>query len=72
MKFKNKLTQEIVEANGYAQEFAYTHNSKWEKVEKEKNGDYTIAEIKEKLNELEIEYDSNAKKAELLALLPKE
>lgn len=33
MKFKNKLNNEIVEAKGYTQEFAYSHNSNWEKVE---------------------------------------
>lgn len=35
MKFKSKKTNEIVEAKGYVQEFAYSHNSEWEKqVEK--------------------------------------
>ncbi len=33
MKFKNKSTNEVVEPKGYAQEFAYIHNSNWEKVE---------------------------------------
>lgn len=38
MKFKNKKTNEIVEPKGYVQEFAYSHNSNWEKVvEKTKN-----------------------------------
>ena len=32
MKFKNKKTNEIVETKGYAQEFAYSHNSEWDKV----------------------------------------
>lgn len=32
MKFKNKKTNEIVEVKGYVQEFAYSHNSEWEKV----------------------------------------
>lgn len=32
MKFKNKKTGEIVEPKDYAKEFAYIHNSEWEKV----------------------------------------
>ena len=32
MKYKNKKTGEIVEAKDYAKEFAYIHNSEWEKV----------------------------------------
>lgn len=31
MKFKNKKTDQIVEVKGYVQEFAYSHNSEWEK-----------------------------------------
>lgn len=33
MKFKSKKTNKIVEVEGYVQEFAYSHNSEWEKVE---------------------------------------
>lgn len=33
MKFKNKKTNEVVEIKDYVQEFAYRHNSEWEKVE---------------------------------------
>lgn len=33
MKYRNKNSNEIVEAKGYVQEFAYSHNSEWEKVE---------------------------------------
>lgn len=33
MKFKNKKTDKTVEVKGYVQEFAYSHNSEWEKVE---------------------------------------
>lgn len=32
MKYKNKETSEIVETKDYVQEFAYSHNSEWEKV----------------------------------------
>lgn len=35
MKFKSKKTNEIVEVKGYVQEFAYSHNSEWEKVVEE-------------------------------------
>lgn len=41
---------------------------KKEKTEKE----LTVAEIKAKLTELNIEFDDKAKKADLLALLPQE
>lgn len=70
MKFKSKKTNEIVEIKGYVQEFAYSHNSEWEKVEETK--ELTKAEIQAKLEELGIEYDKNAKKEELMALLPQE
>lgn len=33
MKYKSKKTNEIVEVKGYVQEFAYSHNSEWEKAE---------------------------------------
>lgn len=36
MKFKSKKTNKIVEIKGYVQEFAYSHNSEWEKVVEEK------------------------------------
>lgn len=32
MKFKSKKTNKIVEVTGYTQEYAYSHNSEWEKV----------------------------------------
>lgn len=73
MKFINKETNEIVEAKGYTQEFAYSHNSNWKEVEETaKSKEPTIADIKAKLDELNIEYDSKAKKEELIALLSKE
>lgn len=37
MKFKNKINQEVVEANTYTQVFAYSHNSNWEKIEEIKD-----------------------------------
>lgn len=33
MKFKNKRTNQIVRANNYAELFAFSHNSNYEKVE---------------------------------------
>lgn len=73
MKFKNKRTGKTVEAKGYVQEFAYSHNSEWEKInETSKPKEATIAEIKNKLDELGIDYDSEAKKEDLVTLLPKE
>ena len=69
MKFKNKQTQEIVEVNGYVQEYAYSHNSNWKKI-KEGTKELTVAEIKAKLDKLEIKYDKKAKKNDLIALLP--
>ena len=73
MKYKNKHTNKIVEARGYVQEFAYSHNSEWEKVKEDnKSKEPTIAEIKAKLDELKIEYDNKAKKEDLIALLTKE
>lgn len=70
MKFKNKITNEIVEVKGYTLESAYSHNSNWEKVEQPKEP--TKSDIQKQLDELGIEYDNKAKKEDLLALLPKE
>lgn len=73
MKFKNKKTNEIVETKGYVQEFAYSHNSEWEKLkEVSKPKEPTKAEIQAKLEELRIEYDKKANKEDLMALLPQE
>lgn len=72
MKFKSKKTNEIVEAKGYVQEFAYSHNSEWEKVEEIKVKELTKAEIQAKLEELGIKYDKNANKETLISLLPQE
>ena len=33
MRFKNKRTNQIVRANNYAELFAFSHNSNYEKVE---------------------------------------
>ncbi len=49
MKFKNKQTNEVVEVKGYVQEFAYSHNSAWEKVKSmTKDKEPTVNEIKTK------------------------
>ena len=72
MKFKSKKTNKIVEVKGYAQEFAYSHNSEWEKVEEIKPKEPTKAEIQIKLDKLGIEYNKEAKKEELITLLPQE
>lgn len=73
MKFKNKRTNETVEVKGYVQEFAYSHNSEWKKVNQElKPKELTINEIKNKLDEFGIDYTKKTKKEELLELLPKE
>ena len=67
MKFKNKKTGAVVDT---VLEDYYNRNPQWEKVEKETKKEMTIAEIKATLTELGIEYDENAKKADLLTLLP--
>lgn len=72
MKFKNKLTNEVVEAKNYTQVFAFTHNSNWEEVKENKSKKPTVAEIKAVLEEKGIAFDSKANKEELLELLPKE
>lgn len=72
MKFKNKKTGAIVNVIDYIHINMYSHNSKWEKVEETTEKELTVVEIKQKLDELGIEYDKKAKKDELLALLPQE
>lgn len=74
MKFRNKKTKAIVEVHGYAQENAYIHNSRWQKIDEKEveSKELTVAEIKAKLDELNIDYDKKAKKEELIALLPQE
>lgn len=78
MKFKNKKTNEIKEVSGYTQEFAYSHNSLWEKVETEKvetnddKSDLTVAQIKQILNEKGVGYSGKLGKKDLLELLKKE
>jgi hypothetical protein len=37
MKFKNKITGKIEEADTFTKEFAFTHNSNYEKVEEKKS-----------------------------------
>ncbi len=72
MKFKNQLTNEVVEAKNYTQIFAFTHNSNWEEVKENKPKEPTVAEIKAILEDKGIAFDSRANKEELLKLLPKE
>lgn len=36
MRYRNRKTSEIIEISGYVQEFAYGHNSEWERVIEEK------------------------------------
>lgn len=73
MKFKNLLTNEVIEAKDYVQIFAYSHNSNWEKIENIKEVDsrkeLSVQEIKTILEDNNIEYKSNANKSELLKLL---
>lgn len=48
MKFRNKTTKEIVIANSYALNFAYSHNSNWEKIkETSKTKKQTTQETKD-------------------------
>lgn len=79
MKYRNKSNNEIIEAKGYVQEFAYSHNSNYGKVEEQgddsgntKNPleNLTVAQLREKLTELGIVFEKNSKKPELLALFP--
>lgn len=71
MKFKNKITNKIVEADTYTKVFAFTHNSNWEEVkESPEPKEPTRAEVVEKLKELNIEFDNKAKKEDLIKLLP--
>lgn len=71
--FRNKETGEIVKANGYAELFAFSHNSNYEKIEIEPVDDKDIskfnkAELMKYLTDLEIEFDKKMSKDELLAL----
>lgn len=77
MKFKNKKTGAIVETSLKAVEGMYKNNSLYEEIKEEKTNnsnakpkELTVAEIKEKLTELGIEYPDNANKATLLTYLP--
>lgn len=77
MKFKNKKTGAIVEVSLKAVEGMYKNNSLYEEVKEDKPNNSntktkepTVAEIKEKLTELGIEYPDNANKATLLTYLP--
>lgn len=71
MKFKNKKTGVIVETTVKVIEDMYKNKSEYEEV-KEGKKEPTVAEIKAKLTELNIQFDDKAKKEDLLALLPQE
>jgi hypothetical protein len=73
MKFKNKKTGSILETNSEFVKKQMLNSEVYEEVkETAKPKELTKAEIQAKLDELGIEYDSNAKKEDLLALLPQE
>ncbi|MCI8618348.1 MAG: hypothetical protein HFJ60_09000 [Clostridia bacterium] len=73
MKFKNKKTGVVVETTVKEIEEMYKNKSEYEEVkEVVKPKEPTKAEIQAKLDELGIEYEEKASKAELLALLPQE
>ena len=71
MKFKNKKTGKIVETSVKVVEDMFKRNSDYEIIAEPKK-ELTVPEIKAKLDELGIEYDKNANKATLTALLPNE
>ena len=72
-KFQNKLTGEIVEANSFVELFAFTHNSNYIPVEITGVEDKDISKFSKKelikyLTDLEINFDKNMSKEELLEL----
>lgn len=71
MKFKNKKTGKIVETSVKVVEDMFKRNADYETIAEPKK-ELTVPEIKAKLDELGIEYDKNANKATLTALLPNE
>lgn len=71
MKFRNKETGVIVETTVDAIAKLYAKKADFEEI-KEAKKEPTVAEIKAKLKELNIEFDDKAKKEDLLALLPQE
>lgn len=77
MKFRNKKTKAIIETSLKVVEGMYKNNPLYEEIKEEKANnsnvkpkELTVAEIKEKLTELGIEYPDNANKATLLTYLP--
>lgn len=64
MKFKNKITKEVIVANNYALKFAYSHNSNWEKVKETSKGKKSIKENENKAEE--IEHEKNTKPTKLI------
>lgn len=69
MKFKNKKTGVIVETDVKEVENLYKNKSEYEEIKETKAKEPTKSEIQAKLEELGIEYDKNANKESLLALL---
>lgn len=72
-KFQNKLTGEIVEANSFTELFAFTHNSNYIPVEiagidNEDITKFSKKELIKYLTDLEISFDKNMSRDELLAL----
>ena len=68
MKFKNKITKEVIVANNYALKFAYSHNSNWEKVKETSKGKKPIKENENKAEEIEHEKEYEANKVDSIKL----
>lgn len=68
MKFRNKTTKEIVTANCYALEFAYSHNSNWERVKETSKGKKPTKENENNSEEIEHEKEYEANKADSIKL----
>lgn len=76
MKFKNIKTGAVLEPNSKFTEEQMEKSNLYVEINVSTNGkkkeekNITVSQIKEKLDELGIEYDENATKADLLTLLP--
>lgn len=69
MKFRNKKTGAIIVPYSSTMIEEMKKSEKYEEI-KEEQKELTVAEIKEKLTQLGIDYDEKASKKTLLALLP--
>ncbi len=69
--FKDKVGNTYKTENKFVIE-QMRKSKEYQEVGKEASKELTVAEIKAKLDKLGIEYDRNANKATLLALLPNE